>query len=217
MGRAVAVGLAGAGAALAGAVGFFLWVAWPTASGGHDPSGPHSTVPQDQGSVPSHDDPGSDHRPGRTFVDPWGSYELVVPAEWNLQDRRNGRHMIRADFSKGDAGFQVRVLGNVHAHTASAFAQPYVGRFVSDMEGHWGGAIRYAKPGCEPVGDLGGCRVSLEHTRPDGAAFWLGQYIWLRGAQAVVFQAGAPLASKQVVQREIDAIARTFRWLPEKP
>ena len=198
------IGALVAGTLLLGSLGFFAFVVWPSAS--TEPA----ALPIVESATPS---------PATVaelppFIDAWGGYQLTLPDGWRVNDRRSGTHMIRADITRGEFGFQIRVLKNVRAENREAFVQRYIESFVRDMQGHWGGKIEKGELDCSALGTTPGCRVSLFQDRKDGSSYWLGQYVWLREQTAVVFQAGAPRAMGSDARAQIDRIAATFAWTP---
>lgn len=209
MARTATIGAVLAGSALLAALGFFAYVLQSGAPTDdvEEPSTPvHSPAPEPA--------PTAATVAGQSFVDDWGGYRLSLPEGWRVRDRTAATHMIRADVTHGDAGFQIRVLSNVHTDDPEAFTTRYVDGFVRDMQSHWGGTVERGDVVCGPTGESTACRVSLRQDRRDGASYWLGQYLWLRGRTAVVFQAGAPSATATTAKSDIDRIASSFAWTP---
>lgn len=139
-------------------------------------------------------------------------YVVDVPVGWTVEDRTAGAHMIRADLTRGSTGLQIRVM-NAGSATVEGFMSGHVDRFSGEMASHWGGTIDGVHRECRPLGRHHGCKTALLHHRPDGKAWLLVQYAWVRDGRACVMQAGALNEERSTQEPLLDSVAESFRWL----
>lgn len=140
-------------------------------------------------------------------------YVVEVPLGWTVQDRTAGAHMIRADLSRGSTGLQIRVMNAAGSATVDDFMPGHVDRFSAEMASHWGGTLDVVLRECRLLGRHHGCKTALVHQRPDGEAWFLVQYAWVRDGRACVMQAGARNEERTAQEPLLDSIAGSFLWL----
>jgi len=211
--------LALAGGVLFAALGWFGWsVLRPHAATTDAPT----TVPVAKADANDKDvraDPGfglpdTDPSSTRALVDEREGYTVDVPDGWRVKDGTSGTHMIRADLTHGTTGVQIRVLNAAGASSVEAYMPGHVERFSHDMLSHWGGDIDVLRQECGTIGRHHGCKAALVHRRPDGKAWFLVQYVWVRGGRAYVMQAGSPNDERAMWEPVLDSVAASFRWRP---
>lgn len=140
-------------------------------------------------------------------------YVVEVPLGWTVQDRTAGANMIRADLSRESTGLQIRVMNAAGSATVDDFMPGHVDRFSAEMVSHWGGTLDVVLRECRPLGRHHGCKTALVHQRPDGEAWFLVQYAWVRDGRAYVIQAGARNEERTAQEPLLDSIAGSFLWV----
>ena len=143
----------------------------------------------------------------------WG-YRLKYPTTWNARSMPHSKDLIKADFSSKDrnAGVQLRIYGN-KSRDFKKFCTWYVSRFQKDMTSHWGGKMPVIQKKFTNIGPYKGFVVTFDFKRRDGGHYFLKHHVWPKGNQVYLFQSGCPFDKKGPYEKQMDAMARSFRFL----
>jgi hypothetical protein len=222
-----------AGGALLASLGWFGWVVLRSQAGTNDE---RVTVPTENVEVESRegnedieeeDEPPFDASDDATverskgtattvpLTDQREGYVVDVPLGWSVEDRTAGAQVIRADLTRETTGLQIRVMNAAGSPTVDEFMPGHVDRFSGEMAAHWGGTLDVVHRECRLLGRHHGCKTALVHQRPDGKAWFLVQYAWVRDGRAYVMQAGAPNEERSTQEPLLDSVATSFRWVPK--
>jgi len=142
-----------------------------------------------------------------SFTDREGGYTLDVPCNWKVQDHSRKNQMIRANFSRGKMGFQVRMFRN--RDSLATFYPGYLKQFISDMEHHWHGEAEVLE---ESLGTRF-YRTEIEMQRGDGKVWVFWEYLFENQGTIIVFQCGAMKNDREAATSVFNAIADSMEFV----
>jgi hypothetical protein len=139
-------------------------------------------------------------------MDREGGYILQIPCSWNVVDHSGKNAMIRADFSKGKMGFQVRMFRT--QSTLASFYAGYIKNFIRDMEQHWHGEAEVI----EEFRNMRFYRTEIDMQRADGKVWVLWEFLFENQGKIIVFQCGAMQKNRDAASPIFNAIADSMEF-----
>jgi|GEM_PF-2799463 len=144
----------------------------------------------------------------KTHTDPNHSFQIRYPAGWKVIPAASSSELIRADLISPDQknGIQIRLYPD-RGLPLEDFSRWYVRQFIRDMQCPGIMDQRVYRRGNRKTAE-----ISFDGRQRNG--YFLKSYLLPRGNQVAVLQAGTPFARRHRVEPLLDAIARSFQWLP---
>jgi len=134
-------------------------------------------------------------------------YKLEYPDNWKTEEFFNSQDLVKANILKDKVtGIQVRLESGRNLDF-NGFKEWYVGDFINQMQGRWGGSINIIDQGCVLLAGRTGYFFSLDMLREDKQRRFFKIFLIPDKKNILVLQCGTFFNERQQNEPIINAIA----------
>lgn len=138
-------------------------------------------------------------------------YSFAYPFGWKAQVFPNSKNLIRGEINKNNnAGVQIRIYQNTG--NFRGFVDKYVDDFMQQMQKHWGGQMTVSEEEFTRVAGYECFVISFDFTRRDNERWLFKQYLWPKGPDMLILQAGTLFELRALNEPAIDEIAGSLKF-----